>query len=215
MPDTDQHAESIGGIAQRIRQRELQRQLRHNEARKAAVRGRAAVRTYLAQRVQELGRGYLETLLGSLLGFFVIAELLAHLAGVNGLYTYSAFGLVYSLQSTYYKHKLAVDPGFKIPSCRCAGRRLDGSEGVLASRQSTFLGIPNSVLAAAFFCAVLVLTAGGASGRALPLAAVAVVASGYLSYVMLARLRSLCATCINIASLTALILWQLASAFLF
>lgn len=209
MPDIHQHAEPIGRIEQSIRQREIQRQIRHNRARKAAIRSRVSVRNYLARHVQEPARGYLETLLGSVVGFFVIAELLAHLAGVNRLYTYCAFGLVYSLQSTYYTHKLAVDPGFKIPSCRCAGRRVDKSEEVLTSRQSSVLGIPNSAFATGFFSAVLVLTAAGAGGTALPLAVGAVAASGYLSYVMLARLRNICATCINIAALTVLILWQL------
>jgi uncharacterized membrane protein len=45
---------------------------------------------------------------------------------------------------------------------------------------------------------------------ALPAAGAAVAVSIYLSYVMVARLRSLCATCINIAALSALILWQIA-----
>jgi uncharacterized membrane protein len=119
------------------------------------------------------------------------------------------FGLVYSLQSTYYKYKLAVDPGFRIPSCRCARPRADGTESVLQSRQSATFGIPNSVFASAFFCAVLVLTAEADSREALPLAVVATAASIYLSYVMLVRIRSLCATCINMAALSALILWQL------
>jgi uncharacterized membrane protein len=68
---------------------------------------------------------------------------------------------------------------------------------------------PNSVFAAAFFGAVLVLTAVADTRMALPLAAAAVAVSIYLSYVMLVRVRSLCAICINITALGAVILWQL------
>ncbi len=185
------------------------RQLRYNGARKAAIRGRSAVRIYLTTRTPALAQEFLGTLLGALVGFLVIAELLAHFAGVSQIYTFSAFGLLYSLQSTYYKFKLAADPGFKIPSCRCARRGADGTEGILQSRHSATLGIPNSVYAAVFFVAVPVLAAVADSRAALPLAVVAVAASSYLSYIMLARIRSLCATCISIAALSALILWQL------
>jgi uncharacterized membrane protein len=208
MPYSHDHATPMGAISGRVREREIRRQLRHNHTRTAAIRGRTAVRNYVATRTTALARQFLETLLGSLLGFLLIAELLAHLAGVREVYTFSAFGLVYSLQSTYYKYKLAADPEFKIPSCRCARRGPDGTEGVLQSRHSAILGVPNSVFAVAFFLAVPVLTAVAGSRTALPLAVVAVAVSGYLSYVMLMRIRSLCATCINIAALSALILWQ-------
>ena len=209
MAQIHQHAGAIGAISRRAREREMLRQLRYNDARKAAVRGRSAVRSYLATRTPALAREFLGTLLGALVGFLVIAELLAHVAGVSQIYTFSAFGLVYSLQSTYYKYRLAVDPGFKIPSCRCARRGADGTEGVLRSRYSAILGIPNSVYAAAYFVAVPVLAGVAGSRAALPLAVVAIAASSYLSYIMLAKIRSLCATCISIAALSALILWQL------
>ena len=209
MTHVHEHAEPIGATSRRVREREILRQLRHNSTRKAAIRGRIAVRNSLARRTPALAREFLKALLGSLVGFLLIAELLAHLAGVNEIYTFSVFGLVYSLQATYYKYKLAVDPEFKIPSCGCARRSVDGTESVLQSRQSATLGIPNSVFALAFFCAALALTAVADSRLALPLAAIAVAASIYLSYVMLVRIRSLCATCVNIVALSALILWQL------
>jgi uncharacterized membrane protein len=191
----------VDSIASRVREREVKRQLRFNEARKRVILAR--------ERFPALGREFLETLLGSALGFFVLAWLLSRFAGVGSLYTLSAFGFVYSSQATYYKRRLARDPDFRIPSCKCAGRRTDGTEGVLRSRQSAVLGIPNSVFASGFFCAVLGLTAFGESRLALPLAVGAVAASVYLGYVMLTRLRSLCSICINIAALNALVLWQL------
>ena len=75
------------------------------------------------------------------------------------------------------------------------------------------LAIPNSVYAAVFFIAVPVLVAVAGSRAALPLAVAAIAASSYLSYVMLARIRSLCATCISISALSILILWQLLGGF--
>src|SRR5260370_28511172 len=203
MPYSQAHATPMGAASGRVREREIRRQLRHNHARTAAIRGRTAVRNYVATRTTALARQFLETLLGSLLGFLLIAELLAHLAGVREVDTFSAFGLVYSLQSTYYKYKLAADPEFKIPSCRCARRGPDGTEGVLQSRHSAILGVPNSVFAVAFFLAVPVLTAGAGSRTALPLAVVAVAASGQLLYVMLMRLRRRRATRINNVALCA------------
>jgi len=209
MPQIHNHVGPAGAISRRVREREIRRQVRYNDARKAATRSRIAVQHYVAKHTPPLVREFLETLLGSLIGFLVIAELLAHLAHVNAIYTVSVFGLFYSLQSTYYKYKITVDPEFKIPSCRCARPTVDGTEGVLQSRYSAILGVPSSAFAAAFFSAVLILTAIADSRRALPLAIVAVVASIYLSYVMLVKIRSLCATCINIATLSALILWLL------
>jgi len=209
MAQIHQHAGTMGAIARRVREREIRRQLRYNDARKAAIRGHRAVRNYVAARTPALARELLGALLGSLVGFLVIAELLAHAAGVSQIYTFSAFGLVYSLQSTYYKYRLTVDPGFTIPSCRCARGGADGTAGVLKSRYSATLGIPNSVYAAAFFVAVPVLAGVAGSRAGLPLAVAAVAASICLSYIMLAKIRSLCATCISMAALSALILWQL------
>lgn len=206
-----EEAGPLAAISRRVREREIRRQLRHNDARKMAVRARAALRRFVSERTPALAREFLETLLGAALGFFVIGWLLAHFAGIGSLYTFSVFGLLYSAQATYYKRKLALDPGFRIPSCRCAGRRADGTEGVLQSRQSAVLGIPNSAFAVAFFCMVLVTTVLDERRLALPPALAVVVASIYLSYVMLTKLRSLCAICLNIAALNVLIFWQLLS----
>jgi uncharacterized membrane protein len=116
---------------------------------------------------------------------------------------------VYSLQSTYYKYRLSTDPEFAIPSCRCASKRLEGTETVLRSRQSAILGVPNSLVAVAVYSAIALAAVIGDGRIALALAIVAVLASSYLSYVMLAKIRSLCSLCINIAALNVLILWQL------
>ena len=80
MAQIHQHAGTMGAIARRVREREIRRQLRYNDARKAAIRGHRAVRNYVAARTPALAREFLGALLGSLVGFLVIAELLAHVA---------------------------------------------------------------------------------------------------------------------------------------
>jgi uncharacterized membrane protein len=199
----------IDAISHRVQERENLRQFRFNNTRKAVIRSRIAAHNSLTGRIPALIREFAKALLGALVGFLVIAKLLAYLANVHEIYTFSVLGLFYSAQSTYYKYKLAADPGFKIPSCRCASRSADGTESVLRSRHSAIASIPNSVFAAAFFCAVLILTAVAHTRMALPLAVADVAVSIYLSYIMLVRVRSLCVICINITALGALILWQL------
>jgi hypothetical protein len=49
----------------------------------------------------------------------------------------------------------------------------------------------------------------GYAGIAFFVSAAAVLVSGYLAYVMITRVKGLCSTCINIAALNCLILWQL------
>src|SRR5437879_1563900 len=105
-------ATGLSVITRRVQERELRRQLRYNAARK-----------YIAGRTPRLLSEFLKLLLGSLIAFWVVARLLAFIPGVRLLYAYAGFGLLYSLQATYYKYKLSIDPGYKIPRCRCGGQR--------------------------------------------------------------------------------------------
>jgi uncharacterized membrane protein len=57
--------------------------------------------------------------------------------------------------------------------------------------------------------ALLVLLYSGHTHIALLASASAVLASVYLAYVMITRVKGLCSTCINIAALNALIFWHL------
>jgi uncharacterized membrane protein len=102
-----------------------------------------------------------------------------------------------------------VDPGYKIPKCRCPGRRNDNTEIVLRSRESAILRVPNSVLGIVLYAALLVLVSVKHTGAAMPVAAGAVLASGYLSYLMVGEIRGMCGNCINVAAVNVLILWQL------
>lgn len=186
-------------IARRARERELRRQIRYNNLRKAVV-------SRLPTALQE----FLQTVGGALLGFLIVAELLSYFAGVNPLYTLSALGTLYSMQASYYKYKLSVDPAFTVPRCKCAGVANDKTEAVLRSSESAIFGLPNSALGSLLYPALFVLVYLGHEHLALPLGLLAVVGSAYLSYVMVVRLASLCSICVNIAALNVLILWQLA-----
>jgi uncharacterized membrane protein len=186
-------------IARRAREREIQRQIGYNRIRRAAV-----------GRLPTLLPDYLRMLLGSLLGFAVLAELLRYFADVPPLYLLPAFGLLYSTQASFYKYKLAADPDFKVPTCGCAGAANDKTEAVLRSSESTVLGVPNSVLGTALYAALLLLVYLQHDVAAIVPAIAAVLGSAYLSYVMVGKIASLCPICINIAALNVLILVQFA-----
>jgi uncharacterized membrane protein len=192
------------GVA--TRQREIQRQLRYNRVRKASLRSRALVE----RGVPRMQAEFIRALGAALIGNWVISLLLDAVAGIDPLYTLAALGLVDSTRSTYHKYRLAGDPGYKVPRCRCAGRANDDTETVLRSRASSLAGIPNSLLGALAYAAVIALQASGRTTVILPLAGAAVLTSLYLSYVMVFRIRGLCSTCINLFALNVLILLQVA-----
>src|SRR6266516_2500977 len=185
--------EMTGAISRRVREREVRRQLLHNRLRKATVR-----------RVPSLLPEFLKVATASLIGFWIIAELLAYVSGPRPLYTLTVLGLVYSLQVTYYRYKLSADPGYRIPRCNCAGGGNDDTETVLRSRHGALLRIPNSVLGVALYSALFVYVYD--RDAALLLEILAVLESLYLSYAMVVKITSLCATCINVAALNVLIL---------
>jgi uncharacterized membrane protein len=187
----------LSTIARRARERELQNQIRYNRIRRIVV-----------GRLPAVLPEFLKMLLGSLLGFAILAELLRYFADVNPLYVLPVLGLLYSMQASFYKYKLAVDPAYEVPKCGCAGAPNDKTEVVLRSRESSILGVPNSVLATALFGALLLLAYLGRDFAGTQLAIVAVLGSAYLGYVMVVRLASLCPTCVNIAALNVLILVQ-------
>lgn len=186
-------------ISHRVRERELERQVRYNRVRKA-----------VSHALPALLPEYLQMLLGSVIGFGIVAELLRRFAGVDPLYLLPALGLLYSAQTTYFRARLAADPGFRIPRCRCSLAANDSTELVLRSRSSTILGIPNSVLGVALYTTMLAVVALDDRAATQALAVVGVLGSVYLGYVMVVRIAGLCPTCITIAALNVLILAQLA-----
>ncbi len=190
--------EMTGAISRRVREREVRRQLLHNRLRKATVR-----------LVPALLPEFLKVATASLIGLWIIAELLAHISGPRPLYTLTVLGLVYSLQVTYYRYRLSADSGYRIPKCNCAGGGNGDTETVLRSRHGAVLRIPNSVLGAALYSALFVFVYVNDRDAALLLAILAVLGSLYLSYAMVVKITSLCATCINVAALNVLILLQL------
>jgi uncharacterized membrane protein len=200
LPDTLGRAGWWQAISRRVRERDTDRQLLYNRLRKASRSGR---------RFPALLPEFLQVLLGTVLAFWIIASLLSYFFHAQALYTYAALGLIYSLRATYHKYRLSVDPNYTIRRCKCGGVTNDRTETVLKSAQSAVLGVPNSVLGAAFYCALLFLAYAGYTVPALVLAVLAVAASIQLAHVMVWRIGALCTNCINISALNLLILWQL------
>ena len=207
MPDTVSRPGWWSEIRRRARARDIERELMYNRTRKAGVRAFLAARA--AGRFPALLPEYLKVLLGSMIGFWLIAWPLSFFLAARPVYTYAVLGLVFSLQATYYKYQLARNPEFKVRRCNCAGARRDGTETVLKSGAGSILGVPISLLGTVVYCALLVLVYSGATSTALITSLVGLLASGYFAYVMIAKIGGLCSTCINIAALNGLIVWQL------
>lgn len=153
--------------------------------------------------------GFVKSLLSALVAFWIFSWALSHFFGVRPVYTLAVLGLLYSVQATYYKYELSVNPDFRIPGCRCGGAKEDDTETVLTSEGSAILRIPNSVLGAGLYSAVLFLVSGGQERAALLLAALAVLGSAYLAYHMVARVRALCSLCVNVYGVNLWLLWHL------
>ena len=194
-------------ILRRVQEQDIRRQIRHDRVRKAAIRLLRDARVRVG--VPDLLPDYAKALLGSTLGFWIIAWVLSHTLHAKPLYTFLTFGFIYSTQAAYYTYRLSIDPTFRIPRCGCAGAGRDDSEVVLRSRQSLMWKIPNVALGVLTYAALAVLTFQGHLVAATAVAVLAVAGSAYLGYVMVVRLSALCSTCVNIAAVNLMILSQL------
>ncbi|HUF67214.1 MAG TPA: vitamin K epoxide reductase family protein, partial [Longimicrobiales bacterium] len=193
----------MSDIMRRARERDTERVLLYDRTR------RATLQTWLIARARSpfptLLPEYLKVLIGSVLGFWILAWPVSGVFDVSRLYTYTVLGLVFSLQATHTKYRLAKDPDYKVRRCNCGGARKDATETVLQSSASTIVGIPTSLLGVALHGALLAVIYSGLTGTAQILAAVGLLVSVYLAYVMIVKLGALCSTCINIAALNVLI----------
>lgn len=179
--------------------------IRENERRQLLLR--AGIR----RRLPPLVPGYAEMLVGTVVGFGIVMLLLRRFTAVDPLWILGGVALMYSLRAAYYKFKLATDPDFTVPKCGCAGIANDRTEVVLRSKYSTLLGVPNALLGSLLYAALLVTVQLGQHAAATALAVVAVLGSAYLGHAMVMRIGALCPTCVTIAGLNLLILWQLLS----
>src|SRR5271169_4367034 len=127
-------------IARRVQEREVRRQILFNRGRKITHK---YLRRLVPKRPTTLGGEFLRMWLGSLAAFWIIAKLLAYLPHVNSEIVLLLFGLLFSMQASYYESKLSRDPNYKIPRCgACSSRKDDNTETVLRSSDSALLGIP-------------------------------------------------------------------------
>jgi len=202
MSDIRNRGGFVAVIAANVKQRETRRQLAANQMRKAV----RSTTSSLVGRVPALWGEFGTVMLAALIGCWVISWLLKVVAGIPSIYTLATLGLFYSGQSTYHKYRLQVDPNYQVPRCRCARRESDQTEAVLRHRASSIAGIPNSLLGAILYATLIGLRATSHLGAVLPLAVIAVLVGGYLSYVMLFRIRALCLTCVSLSAINVLIL---------
>lgn len=111
---------TVRTLSRRIREQEIQRQIRYNRVRKAVY-----------GRTPELLPDYCRMLFGSTIGLAIGAWLLQRFAHLDPRYVLPSIGFVYSAQAASYKLKLARGPDFKVPNCGCAGGANDRTEAVL------------------------------------------------------------------------------------
>jgi uncharacterized membrane protein len=166
---------------------------------------RAAIR----RRVPALLPEYARMVVATVVGFGIITFLVRRFTDVEPLWIVGGVALLHSLRAAYYKVKLATDPGFKVPNCGCAGAANDRTEVVLRSTYSSILGVPNAVLGSLLYTALLVAGGLGQHAVATALALAALAGSAYLGHAMVARIGALCATCVTIAGLNVVMVWQL------
>ncbi len=194
-------------IARRVREREVRRRILFDRGRKISHKYLAR---FMPKHPSTLGGEFLKMWLGALAAFWIISGTLSYLPHVNAEIVLLLFGVLFSIQATYYKYRLSRDPNYKIPKCgKCSGRGNDKTEAVLRSRNSALLRIPNSWLGIGFYLALLVMAFMKDPGAAIYLAGAGVLASGFLSYVMIAKDKALCALCINTAAVNLLIFLQI------
>jgi uncharacterized membrane protein len=191
-----------GQVTARAGEREAARQMATREARRSWDHVERAVRS----RLPTLLPDFANMLLGALLGFWVLAWLLERYVGAPHTWVLPAFGMLYALQAAWYGVRLEADPTFKVPRCGCAGGARDNPDAVLRSAYSRVGGVPNAVLAALSYLVFMVLLASGHHNTATVLAGVSVVAGGWLGYVMVVRIRALCANCVSIFAVNLLLL---------
>lgn len=208
MPAKLRPADWVIAVSQRVREREMQRQILRNRIHKG-VGPRAFWRVHFVRRASDLLLEFLKLLVASILGLGIIAELIGYFSGVNPLYILAGFGLFYSLQATYYKYRLARDPNYKVPRCQCADHRYDDTEAVLRSDKGVFRRIPTSATGILLYAAILVLVYFHGVMAAFLLAALGVSVSVYLGYQMLVGTSRLCGLCINIMALNLLVLGRM------
>jgi uncharacterized membrane protein len=162
-----------------------------------------------ARRLPQALRDYARMLLAAAVGYGLLVALLAWLTPVDPLYALAGVALLFSVQAASYHVRLARDPEFTIPPCGCGAGVKDDTAGVLRSRESTILGVPNALLGVVLYTALIAAVATGRDGAALGLALAAGLGSASLGYVMVVRLAAVCSLCVNVAALNLLLLLQL------
>jgi uncharacterized membrane protein len=198
-------------ISRRVQERDVRRLVWYGHSR-VALAGRGPLAGVFAERLPAIWADFARMTLGALIAFWLAAYALSWAFGLEPLFVYLALGLFYSAQSAYYRYRLAADPNFRIPKCGCAKTPASvDTEKVLKSAEGELLPwVPNAMLATALYAVLLALAWTGPLVAVGALAAAACLSGAYLAYVMVFRIGSLCANCVNIGALNVLVLCRAA-----
>lgn len=152
----------------------------------------------------------------------VMAFVLNYLFGLDQLILYNLIGLMCSLQTTYYKYKIALDPSY-VSSCNCAQsfsekKMAEVLKVVSHKKGSMLFNVPNSVFGIVFYSGLILLNTicknmYFINTLVYPLTVLGIVVSCmgsvYLWQVMVFEIKSICILCMTIHATNFLALMYL------
>jgi uncharacterized membrane protein len=148
----------------------------------------------------------------------LLSLLMETLTGINKIYIYFLIGLIVSLQATYYKFRVWIDPNYR-PDCNCVEPEsiipskqdmMDGIFNVLGHKKSAIMfNIPNTVFGILFYCFMIFINIGQiyqVDAITFFLTCVSCLGSLYLWYTMIYEVKSICVICSSIHAISFLTL---------
>ncbi len=193
-------------IDKRVRERDVRRRLLYNNARKN-LSSAFSLGGRISELMPEIPTEYVKATLAAVAAFWLIVRGLHWAFGVDAIVCYALFGMIYTLQSSYYSYRLLRDPNFRIPRCACAKRSLhENSEQVLTTTTGLIRWMPVTLPAALFYGLLLTPWTRHYPTTLPVVAATVCLLTLRLGYLMVFRIRSLCSNCISLGALNWLIL---------
>jgi uncharacterized membrane protein len=222
-------------ISERSRQRDIQRQMVNNHIRKAIFHPDGPIgkiNSWLLPITKDL----LGMLVGSLGVMYLLSWMVTYFSqdrdciidgvqywtskchkdgvdymryypGFDSFYMFAGLGIIYSIQATVYKYRMMKDPNYVPPKCKCGNKPTVNMKNVLNSKESSlFFGIPNSIFGVGFYALTTYLYWIHRDDIVTALLVVSCNFSLYLGWIMVHRIGSLCALCINIYAINILML---------
>lgn len=141
---------------------------------------------------------YLNMYLSGVFGLSTIMFFVGYLCDPK--YVMALLGLMFSLQLAYYKYKLAKDPDFKVPSCKCSTSSVVDMKKVIA------YDMPISLATVGIVRYTGVLFSLYMNWSVPFFAFISALSAIPFAYIMIYKIKALCSLCINIHVIN-LLLW--------